>query len=106
MQARTAYQSSTPDWPTLAHMRKQGQRPIAFVAVTDSGRRQAYWARMGFMALMLPSPEECYLLSGLWVMLDVERNEATASRALDIAASHPKRLQIAWRGEKFEAVIP
>jgi hypothetical protein len=87
-------------------MRKQGQRPIAFLAVTDSGWRQAHWERMGFMALLLPKPDECYLCSGLWVMLDVERNEATASRALDIAASHPKRLQIAWRGEKFEAVIP
>jgi hypothetical protein len=101
-----AYRSSTPDWQSLARLRKQGQRPIAFIAVTDSGRRLVYWERMGFMALMLPRPDDCYLCAGLWVVLDAERNEAAASRALDIAASHPKRLQVVWRGEKLEAVIP
>jgi hypothetical protein len=101
------YQSSTADWRSLARLRKQGQRPIAFLAVTDSGHRQAYWSGMGFMALLLPKPEECYLVAGLWVLLDVVRNQATAERALEIASSHPKRLQIAWRNEsKFEVVIP
>lgn len=99
------YQSSTPDWRTLARMRKQGQRPIAFLAVTDSGRRQAYWASMGFMALMLPKPEDCYLCAGLHVVLDIARNPATSSRVVDIVAANPKRMQIAWRGEKFETVI-
>lgn len=105
MQARTAYQSSTPSWPALARLRKQGQKPIAFIAVTDSGRRRAHWERLGFWALPLPAAEDCYLVSGLWVLLDIERNAGTAARALEVAASHPRRLQIAWRGEKFETVI-
>jgi hypothetical protein len=101
-----AYRSSTPDWQALASMRKKGQAPIAFLAVTDSGQRRAYWESLGFFAVMLPRPEECYLTSGLWVMLDVVRNQATAERALDIASSHPRRMQIAWRDEgKFETVI-
>jgi hypothetical protein len=100
------YRSSTADWQALARLRKQGQAPIAFLAVTDSGQRRAYWEGLGFFAVMLPRPEECYLASGLWVMLDVVRNQATAERALAIAESHPRRLQIAWRNEgKFETVI-
>jgi hypothetical protein len=101
----TGYQSSTPSWQALRRLRKQGQKPIAFVAVTDSGRRQAYWERLGFWSLPLPAMEDCYLVSGLWVLLDVERNQGTAERALAIASSHPRRLQIHWRGEKFETVI-
>lgn len=101
-----AYRSSTPDWCSLARMRKRGQAPIAFLAVTDSGQRRAYWESLGFFAVMLPKPDECYLVSGLWVMLDVVRNQAVAERALAIAESHPRRFQIAWRNEgKFETVI-
>ena len=103
---RTAYRSSTPDWQSLASLRKKGQAPIAFLAVTDSGERRAYWENLGLYAVMLPRPEDCYLAAGLWVMLDVVRNQRTAERALEIASSHPRRFQIAWRNEgKFETVI-
>lgn len=101
-----AYQSSTASWPALARLRKQGQKPIAFVAVTDSGQRQAYWERLGFWALMLPADADCYLLSGLWVMLDCVRNPATIAKAEAVASVRPKRLQISWRGERFDTVIP
>lgn len=101
-----AYPSSTANWQTLARLRKQGQKPIAFVAVCDSGERVKYWERLGFFALMLPDDSECYLLAGLWVLLDFVRNDATVAKAQAIAAANPKRLQIAWRGERFEAVIP
>lgn len=100
-----AYPSSTASWQTLARLRKQGQKPIAFVAVCDSGERVRHWERLGFFALMLPDDSECYLLSGLWVLLDCVRNEATAAKAGAIFSARPKRLQIAWRGERFEAVI-
>lgn len=100
-----AYQSSTPDWPMLARLRKQGQRPLGFLAVTDSGRRQAYWQRLGFMALMLPKPEECYLVAGLSVLLDCERNAATIAKAQAIAEARPKRFDIGWRGDRFDVVI-
>jgi hypothetical protein len=103
---QAGYRSSTGDWASLARMRKQGQRPIAFLAVTDSGSRKAYWSGMGFTAVALPAADECYLCAGLWVLLDVDRNPGTAFRALEIASSNPKRLQIAWRNEgKFETVI-
>lgn len=99
------YQSSTANWATLARLRKRGQKPIAFVAVCDSGQRIAYWERLGFFAVMLPAAAECYLLSGLWVLLDVVSNSATIAKAQEIASANPKRLQISWRGERFETVI-
>jgi hypothetical protein len=102
-----AYQSSTADWRELASMRKRGQRPHGFIAIADTHRRREHWMRLGFMALPLPAPDQCFLLAGLWVLLDVDRNGTTSARALEIATSRPKRLQIAWRNEaKFEAVIP
>lgn len=101
-----AYQSSTASWQALARLRKQGQKPIAFVAVTDSGERRAYWERLGFFALMPPDDSECYLLSGLWVLLDLVRHPGTIAKAQTIASANPKRLQISWRGERFETVIP
>lgn len=101
-----AYPSSTASWQTLARLRRQGQKPIAFVAVCDSGERIRHWERMGFFALLPPQETECYLLSGLWVLLDFVRSSATVAKAQAVAAANPKRLQIAWRGERFETVIP
>lgn len=100
-----AYRSSTADWQQLATLRKRGQRPLAFIAVCDSGSRLAHWQRLGFMALMLPPAEQCYLFAGLWVLLDCVRNEATMAKAEAIASSNPKRMQIAWRGERFDTVL-
>jgi hypothetical protein len=101
-----AYRPSTPSYADLTRLRKNGQRPVGPIYVTDDKfERFRLWERFGLYGVPLPKPEQCYLLAGLWVTMQAKREERTQVIAEQIAYANPKRFSIDWAGERTDYVI-
>lgn len=99
------FNSSTPSWQTLGHLRRRGQRPATMLFVTDDWRFRGNLEANGFFAVPLPGERECIFAAGLEVVLIAEPTEHAIAIAQLLAAASPQSFVTRFRGRDAQRVL-
>lgn len=99
------FNSSTPSWSLLAHLRKRGQRPFAGIFITDHEWQRRSLGASGAFALGFPDAAQGYLIAGLDVVVIANYCARAVDVAQQLAAANPRYLATYWRGQGLQVVI-